>query len=134
MEVTASMRLARAITVRGEYTKLGTKITTTNSGDLGLELLRRPRNSGSVSLELTPRRWTVTAGAQFVGERRDNDFVFGVNRDPGYNYVYASGSWQATKHVAPYIRVNNALNELYQEVLGYSSLSRSVLGGVRLTW
>jgi outer membrane cobalamin receptor len=84
---------------------------------------------------LTPRRWTITAGARFVGERQDNDFfVFGVNRNPAYEYVYAGGSWQATKHVAPYVRVNNALDELYQEALGYSSLSRSVLGGVRLTW
>ncbi len=69
-----------------------------------------------------------------MGEREDNDFVFSINRDPGYEYVYGSASWQATKHVAPYVRVNNALNEQYQEALGYSALSRTVLGGVRLTW
>jgi len=136
VEVSASLRLARAVSVRGEYTKLGTRITTTSSlNRLGLELIRRPRNSGAISLELTPRRWTLTAGARFVGERQDDDFfVFGVNRNPAYQYVYASGAWQVNKHVAPYVRVNNALDELYQEALGYSSLSRSVLGGVRLTW
>ncbi|MGH9591703.1 MAG: TonB-dependent receptor [Bryobacteraceae bacterium] len=135
MEASASFRLARAVTIRGEYTKLGTRITVSDTpGELGTELLRRPRNSGSVSLELTPRRWTLIAGARFVGERQDNDFVFGVNRNPGYQYVYAGASWQAAKHVAPYVRVNNALDSQYQEALGYSALSRSVLGGVRLTW
>jgi vitamin B12 transporter len=135
VEGSATWRLARMVMVRGEYTKLGTRITTSNTpGELGTELVRRPRNSGSVSLELTPRRWTVIVGGRFVGEREDNDFVFGINRSPAYEYVYGSASWQATKHVAPYVRVNNALDTQYQEALGYSALSRTVLGGVRLTW
>jgi vitamin B12 transporter len=135
MEASASWRVGRVVTVRGEYTKLGTRITTSDTrSDIGTQLLRRPRNSGSVSLELTPRRWTVIVGGHFVGEREDNDFIFGINRSPAYEYVYGSASWQATKHVAPYVRVNNALDQQYQEALGYSALSRSVLGGVRLTW
>ena len=39
-----------------------------------------------------------------------------------------------TSHVSPYIRIENAADELYQEALGYSSLSRTALGGVKLTW
>ena len=103
--------------------------------EIGLELVRRPRNSGSVSLELSPRRWTFNAGARFVGERQEDDFVFfAINRNPGYTFVFLRGSWQATRHVAPFVRVDNALNADYQEVLGYSALSRNATGGVRLTW
>lgn len=133
-EVSGTFRLTRYAAVRGAYTKTYTRITQSNAGDIGEELLRRPRNSGSISLELTPRRWTLIAGGRFVGERQDDDFVFGVNRNPGYQYVFVSGSWQATRHVAPYIRIENALDEQYQEVLGYISLSRNATGGLRVTW
>ena len=134
-EATGTVRLARHVALRGAYTKLYTRITRTNSfGQAGLELLRRPRNSGSVTLELTPRRWTVVAGGRFVGERQDNDFVFGVNRNPGYQYVFVSGTWQASRHVAPFVRIENALDEQYQEVLGYSALSRNATGGIRVAW
>lgn len=135
-EASGTLRLARFVTLRGAYTRLYTRITRTNSaGQLGLELLRRPRNSGSISVQLTPRRWTLIAGARFIGERQDSDFgIFGVNRNPGYQYVYFSGSWQATRHIAPFLRIENALDEQYQEALGYSALSRNAIGGLRLTW
>jgi outer membrane cobalamin receptor len=87
-----------------------------------------------VSVELTPKRWTLIAGGRFVGERQDEDFVFGVNRNPGYQYVFVNASYQATKNVAPFFRLQNALDQQYQEVLGYSALSRAATGGLRITW
>ncbi len=133
-EASGSVRIAKFVSARAAYTRLYTKITQSTAGDLGQALLRQPRNSGSVSVELTPRRFALIVGTRFVGERRDSDFVFGVNRSPGYEYVYISGSWRATRHVAPFVRIENAANELYQEALGYSSLTRTALGGVKLTW
>ena len=133
-EISGKVRVTKFFAVRGAYTKLYTKITQSNAGDVGEELLRQPRNSGSVSIELTPRRFTLVAGARLVGERADNDYVFGVNRSPGYQYVFASGSWQATKHVAPFVRIENALDQIYQEALGYSSLSRTAMGGLKVSW
>lgn len=133
-EISATVRVTKFLAVRGGYTKLYTKITESNAGDTGQELLRQPRNSGSVSIELTPRRFTLVAGARIVGERQDNDYVFGVNRAPGYQYVFASGSWQATKHLEPFVRIENALDQIYQEVLGYSSLSRAAYGGMKVSW
>ncbi len=133
-EVSGTVRLTRYLSVRGAYTRLYTRVTASDLGDLGQQLLRRSLNSGSVTVELTPRDWTLIVGARLVGERQDNDFVFGVNRSPGYRYVYADGSWQATRHLQPYARIQNALNELYQEVLGYSSLSRNATVGLRFTW
>lgn len=135
IELHASTRLHRYAAVRASYTLLYTRIVKTgNTSAIGLELSRRPRNSGSVSLELTPRRFTFLIGARFVGERQDGDFVFGVNRNPSYTNLYLSASFQASRHVAPYLRIDNALDETYQEALGYSALSRRALGGVRITW
>jgi len=135
VELTGSVRLKQSIALRGGYTHLRTRIVSSATGSqIGTELLRRPRNSGSVGLQVTPRRWTFLIGARFVGERADNDFFFGVNRNPAYQYAYLSGSFQVNKHVAPYVRVNNLSNESYQEALGYAAWSRNATGGVRVTW
>ncbi len=134
-EFSAIFRVTHAVAIRGAYTKLYTKITQSDTpGEIGQELLRRPRNSGSVSLELTPKRWTLIAGGRFVGERQDEDFAFGVNRNPGYQYVFADASYQATRNIEPFVRVQNALDQQYQEALGYSALSRSTTGGLRIRW
>jgi vitamin B12 transporter len=101
---------------------------------VGQELARRPGHSGSIAVSITPRRWWVQAGALLVGERQDADYWFGVNRNPGYQCVYAAGSYKLSDHLAPYLRVDNLLNSRYQEALGYSSLSRGVRGGIRLEW
>jgi vitamin B12 transporter len=134
-EASANLRITRYLAVRGAYTKLYTRITSSSTvSEIGQELLRRPRNSGSISLELTPRRWTVIAGGRFVGERQDEDFVFGINRNPAYQYVFVNVSYQATRHVTPFVRMQNALDQQYQEALGYAALSRTTTGGLRITW
>jgi outer membrane cobalamin receptor len=134
-EASAHFRITHYLAVRGAYTRLYTKITNSNTpGQVGEELLRRPKNSGSVSLEITPKKWMVIAGGRFVGERQDEDYVFGVNRNPGYQYVFVDASYQATRNLMPFVRIQNALNEQYQEALGYSALSRGATGGVRVTW
>ena len=134
-EASANLRITHYLAVRGAYTRLYTKITNSiTPSEIGEELVRRPKNSGSVSLELTPKRWTLIAGGRFVGERQDNDFVFGVNRNPGYQYVFVNASYQATQHLEPFVRIQNALDQQYQEALGYSALSRTATGGLRITW
>jgi vitamin B12 transporter len=133
-EISGTVRINRWIAVRAGYTRLYTRITESNAGDTGEQLPRQPLNSGTISLNFTSRKLTLLAGGRIVGERADSDFVFGVNRSPAYQYVFASGSWQATKHVAPFVRIENALDQVYQEALGYSSLSRTAMGGLRVTW
>jgi vitamin B12 transporter len=136
VELSGTARLAGTVALRAGYTRLYTRITQSNNpAQVGLPLLRRPRNAGTVSLELTPRRWTLAAGARIVGERPDsNFFVPGVTRAAGYDYVFVHGSWQATRHLSPFLRVGNALDERYQEALGYLALSRNATGGVRVMW
>jgi vitamin B12 transporter len=135
-ELSGTLRLTRVASLRGAYTRLYTRITQSNDPtQIGMPLLRRPLNAGSVSLELAPRRWTFAAGARLVGERPDSDFLNpGVLTAPAYQYVFLSGSWQATQHLEPFLRIGNALDERYQEVLGYLALARTVTGGMRVSW
>ncbi|MCS6953154.1 MAG: TonB-dependent receptor [Bryobacterales bacterium] len=139
VELAAAVRLPWQVQLRGAYLRLWTRILRSNAPaspftGVGQELGRRPGNSGSLSLAITPRRWMFQAGAVLAGERQDSDFWLGVNRNPGYQLVYASGSLRLTRHVTPFFQADNVLNARYQEALGYSSLGRSLRGGVRLAW
>ena len=58
------------------------------------------------------------AGANIVGERHDSDFLFGINRNPAYQNVFLSASYTLSEHFTPVLRIDNLLNENYQEVLG----------------
>ncbi|HLH41761.1 MAG TPA: TonB-dependent receptor [Bryobacteraceae bacterium] len=135
-ELSGTARVAGFATLRGGYTRLYTRITTSNNpSQIGQPLLRRPLNSGSLSLELSQRRWTFAIGARLVGVRADSDFLQPLLlRNPGYDYVFLAGSFQATRHLEPFLRIGNLLDERYQEALGYAALSRSATGGVKLSF
>jgi vitamin B12 transporter len=137
VESSVQAKMPAHILVTGAYMWLPTRITSSASPEssttgIGEELVHRPRNSGSVSFAMTPRRWSLVLGGRFVGERQDADFTFGITRNPGYQFVYAAASYKATKHITPVLRIDNLLNQRYEEVLGYQALSRSIIGGVRL--
>ncbi len=134
-EVNGSVKVTSFITARASYTRLATQIVASASAsDIGQQLLRRPRNSGTASLEVTRRRWTGIIGGRFTGNSRNAFAQFGINRITAYNTVYFSANYQATKHIAPFVRINNLFDEQYQEVNGYGAWSRNAMGGVRITW
>ncbi|HEX5430391.1 MAG TPA: TonB-dependent receptor, partial [Bryobacteraceae bacterium] len=136
VEISASAKLTGFATVHAGYTRLYTRITQTNDAtQIGHPLLRRPLNAGSVSLELARKRWTLAAGARIVGIRPDSDFLFpDVTQNPGYENVFVNGSWNATRHLEPFVRIGNALDEQYQEALGFAALSRNATAGLRVGW
>jgi outer membrane cobalamin receptor len=139
VETSAQARLAKSIFIQASYMRLYTRITSSAAAPssptgIGQPLLRRPGNSGAVSITVTPRRWSLTMGGRFMGERNDIDNSFQVARNPNYENFYASASYDVTRHVTPVLRLDNLLNESYQEALGYPALSRSIIGGVRIHW
>ncbi|HYL77529.1 MAG TPA: TonB-dependent receptor [Bryobacteraceae bacterium] len=139
IETSVQSRVHKNVLITAGYMRLYTRITSsvsppTSSTGLGHELARRPRNSGFMSVAVTPRRWSFVMGGRFIGERQDVDFSFGVTRNPGFENVYASASYDLARHFTPVFRVDNLLNERYQGVLGYQALSRRVIGGVRIHW
>jgi vitamin B12 transporter len=138
VETSVTAKLAKNVTVTSAWTRTDTRITSTVSTNpyngVGEELPRRPKNSGSVVLQVAPRRWTLVAGGRFVGERQDGDFVFNITRNPAYANAFVSASYNLTKNVTPYLRIDNLTNEKYSEVLGYPALSRNAIGGLRVSW
>jgi len=139
VEFSARARLAGPVTFNATYMRLwGRVISSTSPASpfygVGQELPRRPGNSGSLSLSVAPKRWWLQTGVALVGERQDADYYLGLTRNPGYQNVYLCGSYRLSTHVVPFFRADNLLNARYEEVLGYSALSRSVKGGARLEW
>jgi len=137
-EFSAQARLRPSLLVSGQYTRLRTRITRSSSPNsrftgVGQELARRPGNSAALSLAWTRRTCWLQTGAVLMGERQDND-LFGVTRNPGYQNVWAALTLRGFGRWVPYLRVENLLNARYHEVLGYSNLSRSLTAGLRLEW
>jgi outer membrane receptor protein involved in Fe transport len=139
VEFSGRVKATNDIMFSGSYMRLWSRIIHSNSPNhpftgIGQELGRRPGHSGSVSMSIAPSRWWFQTGAILAGERQDYDYNLGVTRNPGYQNVYAACSVRLNRHLSPYLRADNLLNSRYEEVLGYSSLSRAIRGGLRFEW
>ncbi len=121
VEVAAVGRLNERVQVRLSYTYLDAN-DTTNS----MRLVRRPRHLIDAEVRATVLKpWTVGAGTHVVADRVDRG---GSMED--YTTVRVFTSYAVRQNLTVKLRVENALNEAYEEVLGYASLPRGVFGSV----
>ncbi len=103
----------------------------TEDEDTGLELLRRPKKSSNVIVTARPADWTFNLEGRWVGDRPDVDpLTFGRAENPSFLRVDLAARWRVLPWLAPSVRVENAADEEYQEVLGYPSPGRTWIGGV----
>ena len=108
------------------YTYLNAEDRTTDQ-----PLLRRPHHRASLGVD-----WQPIAGLDlyprviYVGERPDASEVSGPVTDPAYLRVDFTGRWQATRFLAPYVRVTNGFNHQYEEAAGYPAPGILVAGGL----
>ena len=104
---------------------------------VGAPLLRRPKHAGTLLVTYARPRFGATLGTVAVGRRPDSDFLFGYIPPIYYAAGYARldlGGWcNVTRHVTLYGNVNNALNNHYNEVLGYPALKANFRAGMRFT-
>jgi vitamin B12 transporter len=98
----------------------------------GNPLLRRPKHSGTVLLNYLGTRWGANLGGSFVGRRPDSDFEgFGIDHAAGYARVDLGGWYAINSRITAYANVQNALNDHYNEVVGYPALTANFRAGVR---
>jgi vitamin B12 transporter len=98
----------------------------------GQPLLRRPKHSGSLLLNYLTRRWGANLGGSFVGRRPDSDFLgFNIDHAAGYARVDVGGWCALNSRITAYANVENALNQQYQEVVGYPALGANFRAGMR---
>jgi vitamin B12 transporter len=98
----------------------------------GQPLLRRPKHSGTMLLTYLGRRWGANLAGSFVGRRPDSDFVDDlVNHAAGYARIDLGGWYAITSRITAYVNVANALNDHYNEVVGYPALTANFRAGMR---
>ncbi|MCX6954454.1 MAG: TonB-dependent receptor, partial [Verrucomicrobia bacterium] len=124
VEVGLTARPARSVGVRLAYTYLSALDT---SAAKIARLARRPRHTVDLDAHWQATApWLVGAGLHSVSDRVQSSTVTLEN----YATVRLYTSYALTPAVAIKVRVENALNESYAEVLGYPALPRAVFGSV----
>jgi vitamin B12 transporter len=140
LNLTGQTRFTRWLNLAGNYTYDDSLvIKASNPFDPtelpGNRLLRRPPNSGSLTLNAAFRRLNVTLGGYFTGVRTDSDFLgLGLKSNPGYARFDLSGSYRVSHGVTFYARATNLFDKQYQDALGYPALGRDMRAGVLYTF
>src|SRR5581483_5315244 len=118
-----------AIEARLAYTYLDAVNLSTQT-----RLVRRPRHSAGLDL------WhdfgggvSVGAGVNIVAGREDIDAqTFAQINGEDYTVARLYAAWQVTPSLALKARLENALNEKYEEVNGYPARGFGAFGGAEL--
>lgn len=131
VELEASVLASDRVRVRGSYV-----YTDARDEEADEALLRRPRHEVGADLEAVFANGAdATLGARRVGEREDLDFsTFPAERvelDP-YTLLRVGASWPLGDALRVFGRVENLLDEDYEEVLNFGTPGRAAYVGVKL--
>ena len=130
VEFTLVARPFRGLTVKGQYAYLVAQQD-------GTQEVRRARHSGSVSAtyRFLGNRASISGAVRFNGPMRDTNFgpfpAVPVTLG-GYVLVNVAASYRINKYVEVFARVENALNQRYEEVFSFQGPRIGVFGGIRI--
>lgn len=99
---------------------------------------RRPEHIASLVLDyaLPSRRGNVNLNIQYNGPMQDNEFSSSTPRDrvdlPGYTLVNLAGAYNISKSVQLIGRIENLLDQDYEEVYSAQSPGIGIFAGVRV--
>jgi vitamin B12 transporter len=137
VNVAAETTFTRWLNLAGNYTYDDTRVLQSpNAFDPsqlpGNHLIRRPVNSGSLTLNGNYQRFGLTFAAYFTGVRTDSDFLgLGLTSNPGYARFDIAAHYNFARHVSLYARAQNLFDKQYQDALGYPALGRDYRVGLK---
>jgi outer membrane cobalamin receptor len=98
----------------------------------GNRLIRRPVHSGNLLVSAGYRGWSSNFSGYFSGHRTDSDFLgLGLTRNPGYARFDLATSYEVTRRVTAFGRVENLFDHRYQEIIGFPALGRDFRVGMK---
>lgn len=122
VEVIFSAELSGKLSVSGNYTRLNA--VNLVSGGM---LLRRPKNIFNATVTWTATdKLMLTAGLNHTGRQLDGGLVL-----DGFRVVDVRISYRLNDQVTLYGRIENALDQDYQEVAGFGTPGVSAFAGIR---
>ena len=134
VEATAKARLAEGLSFTGQYTFIEGEDAN------GVELVRQPKHLASANLgyEFLGGRAKLDLGIDYNGERQDIQFSnFFATRNnvtlDDFILINLAASYELIEGVELYGRVENLLDEDYQEILGFSNPGIGAMIGFRAT-
>lgn len=130
IEVFGRAILDRNALLHGTYTYLDAK-------ENGVQEIRRPRHIASANLTFHApgQRGQATVTVRYNGKTKDTDFSAYPARTvtlDQFVLLNLSGSWRVNDTVELFARVENLLDQDYQEVLNYRGGGRGAYAGIRL--
>lgn len=124
VETDVLVKVTDAFNLKAGYTNLDTEDKTT-----GQRLRRRPKDKLNVQATLSGERFSLLADYIFVGERLDAG-----NELDSYNLVNLSGSYRLTKNLRLTARVENLMDEDYEEADGFGTPGTAFYGGIKTSF
>jgi vitamin B12 transporter len=103
-----------------------------------IQAARRPKNIASANLTWAPTSLPVTATVTVRYSGRQNDYAFNPDFNrvivslKSYTLVNLNATYDVTRNVQVFGRVENLLDRHYQEIFGFNAMGRAAYGGVRL--
>ncbi len=145
IETSVRLRPTRHFEFAAAYTRLNSSILALDGSTLvaspfvvGQPLLRRPANSGSFHATWHRGRLTLNVNGYARGKVLDVEPNFGafggLFTNKGYLLANTGFAFQLGRGVEIYGRVNNFLNQKYEEAFGFPSLHLNFLAGMRFTF
>jgi outer membrane cobalamin receptor len=151
VETSLRLRPTRSIEMTLNYTWLNSSILALNNESeplvpfvVGEPLLRRPRNLAGYDISWRHGRLLLNSNAVIHGADLDvepNDGTFACELDlpclfenKSYVDVNAGFAYQLPRGVEMYGRLNNLLDQKYEEALGYPALRLNFLTGIKFSF
>jgi len=148
VETSLRLRPFRSLELAAEYTWLDSGILALNGSTLvqtpfavGQPLIRRPRSSAGYNITWRHKRLMVNTNAYIRGGVLDvepNDGTFACSlglpclfRNGGYVLENAGFSYELPRGLEIHGRLNNFLNQKYEEALGFPALHLNFMTGIR---
>jgi outer membrane cobalamin receptor len=150
LETSFRLQPTRSLQISAEYTLLDTSILALAGSSVvqapfhvGQQLFRRPRHSGACNLTWQRGRLMLNTGATIRGSVLDLEPNLGtfacslglqcLFTNKGYIRADSGFSYRLSPRVELYGRLNNFLNQKYEEAFGFPALPLNFLAGVRFT-
>lgn len=107
--------------------------TEAKDGTTDRDLMYRPKHTGGASLNIRPlKKLNVNLNVQYVGKRYRN--TANTLEMPDYTLVNLAASYEATKRLQVFGRVDNLTDKNYESIYQYGEPGIGVYGGIKVTF
>ncbi|MBE0426074.1 MAG: TonB-dependent receptor [Nitrospirae bacterium] len=125
IEANTILKMTDEVTIKAGYMRLDTKDEAT-----GQNLPFRPKDKFNLSAELSKKDISAIVNYTFVSKRLDSLVKRNLS---SYSIVNVAGNYRTSKWMTLFMRIDNLLDEDYEEIGSYGTPGFSVFGGVRIS-